>query len=101
MSSFFTMSKSNGTVNFDMSVDRVDLSIAEMLKSDMIRALSDTETDVVVNMKAVDFMDSSGLGAFVGVKKRLGKGHTLHFKNASPFVEKILKLTKLGQVFGV
>ena len=55
---------------------------------------------VVLDMKGVEFMNSSGLGLLIGgasLMKNAGGG--LKLANASPKIAALIKITRLGPVF--
>ena len=49
----------------------VDAYTAPQLRERVIRLLADGEVHIVVDMREVEFLDSTGLGALVGSLKRL------------------------------
>jgi anti-sigma B factor antagonist len=53
---------------------------------------------VVIAMGNVDFVDSSGLGCLISLFKRLPPGGAMRLAEASPAVERLLKLTRLDRV---
>lgn len=53
---------------------------------------------VVMALGAVDFVDSSGLGCLISLFKRLPPGGAMRLAEASPAVERLLKLTRLDRV---
>lgn len=57
---------------------------------------------IVLDLTDVDHIDSSGLGTLVGLKVSAGAAAycTLEFANLSPHVKELLRMTKLGQLFG-
>lgn len=78
---------------------RIDAAVAIAFK-DKMRELSDeVEGDVVLNLKNVAFVDSSGLGAIVAAMKHLGSGRRLHLAALGPMVTKVFKLTRMDKVF--
>jgi anti-sigma B factor antagonist len=80
----------------------VDAYTAPQLRERVIRLLADGEVHIVVDMRGVEFLDSTGLGALVGSLKRvrmqegslkliMGSGRILH----------IFKLTDLSSAFAI
>jgi len=69
-------------------------------KKAVTRLLEDGRVNLLVDLKGVDFLDSSGLGAIVraltGSQKEGGQTKLLH---AGPQVRKLLEMTKLDSVF--
>ncbi len=53
---------------------------------------------VIMALGNVDFVDSSGLGSLISLFKRLPPGGAMRLAEASPSVEKLLKLTRLDRV---
>ncbi len=56
---------------------------------------------VVLDLSRVLFLDSSGLGAIVAVKKLLGPDRPLELAALSPGVEKVFRLTRMDSVFTI
>jgi len=57
---------------------------------------------VVINMSAVDYIDSSGLGTLVGALRRVNESQGgLAISNAAPQVLKVLNITGLSKVFAL
>lgn len=54
---------------------------------------------VVLDLTDVNFLDSSGLGAVVGLRKALGADATLSVAGAQPAVATLFRLTRLDRVF--
>lgn len=67
---------------------------------DEVRRMIAESNNVVLDLTDVDYMDSSGLGALVGLyvsAKRVGKG--LRLINLSKRIQELLRLTRLLNVF--
>jgi len=57
-------------------------------------------TRVVLDLSAVEFIDSSGVGALLGVQKRLSlQSEPVTLKGARPTVVGVLELLRLQRVF--
>ena len=85
----------------DIAEGRIDAAVAIAFK-DAVRTLTeDILDDVILNLEAVDFIDSSGLGAIVAVMKQLGPDRRLHLTSLSPAVEKVFRLTRMDSVFSI
>lgn len=78
---------------------RIDAAIAIQFK-DAIRELANGSTPrVVLDMSAVEFLDSSGLGALVAAMKQLGPNRSLELAALSKNVKKVFQLTRMDKVF--
>lgn len=70
---------------------------------DQVRAtMSDAQRDIEIDLSGINFMDSSGLGALIGLHKttRCRKG-AVRLLNPTPQVEQILRLTRTHRLFEV
>jgi anti-sigma B factor antagonist len=57
---------------------------------------------VVVDLSAVEFLDSSGLGAFVGAANALrAAGGSLRLACPRPHVQKIFRISRLAEVIPI
>lgn len=83
-------------------VGEVDVYTCGMLREAVNRAVADECYFLAVDVQAVDFMDSSGLGVIVGAHKRL-RGHQGMLALVSPNkqMRRILSLTGLDQILNV
>ncbi len=92
----------NGDVNILSLQGRLDLTSAADLK-DASRYIIDKENcKLILNMEAVEFINSSGLGALVSILKdvRNSKG-TLKLSNLAPHVKEIFDITQLSNIFDI
>jgi len=89
----------DGVLIVTIDEPRIDAAGAVAFK-DMFRNLvQNFEGRVLVDMKRVEFLDSSGLGALVAVMKLLGGGRRLELANCGLIVRKVLTLTRMDSVF--
>ncbi len=57
------------------------------------------DTDLVLDLKNLSFMDSSGLGVIIGRYKKLkSSGHNLYVKNASRQIDKVFNVSGLYSI---
>ncbi|MCW2840149.1 MAG: anti-anti-sigma factor [Aeromicrobium sp.] len=78
----------------------IDMASADALR-DQVAALDVAEGILVLDLAGVGFVDSSGLGALLGVKKQQeAAGGRLVLTRVSPAVARLLEITKLDRVFG-
>ena len=81
--------------------DRIDAATAIQFKERMRDVTKDGPARVVLDLARVQFLDSSGLGAIVAVKKLLGPDRVLELSSLTPTVEKVFRLTRMDSVFTI
>ncbi len=80
---------------------RIDAAVALAFKDAMRSTTEGGPDTVVLDLRKVDFIDSSGLGALVATLKHLSPARKLILAGLSPAVEKVFKLTRMDTVFNV
>ncbi len=78
---------------------RIDAAGAVAFKEKVRAAIQGFGGRVVLDMERIEFLDSSGLGALVGVMKMLGGGRRLELAACGTVVRKVLTLTRMDSVF--
>lgn len=81
--------------------DRIDAACAIQFKERMRDLTQNAEGRVVLDMARVLFLDSSGLGAIVAVKKLLAPDRVLELSSLTPTVEKVFRLTRMDTIFTI
>lgn len=81
--------------------NRIDAAGAIQFKERMREAVATPARRVILDMSAVNFLDSSGLGAVVAVMKLLGPSRTLELSGLTPTVEKVFRLTRMDTIFTI
>jgi anti-sigma B factor antagonist len=80
---------------------RIDAPVAVRFKAAMRDALTGAPEQVVLDLSAVEFIDSSGLGAIVAVMKIMGDPQRMALAGFSPAVERVFHLTRMDTVFAI
>ncbi len=103
-------------VNMDLEVERsehgkfsllavsgeVDIATAPRLRKQLDELMEMDQTDVVVDLDGIDFLDSTGLGVLVGALKRLrARGGELHLICTQPRIHKVFDLTGPTKMFQI
>ena len=78
---------------------RIDAAAALAFKDGVRAAAQDGPDKVILDLSAVTFIDSSGLGAIVASMKHLAPDRALILAGLGPTVQKVFKLTRMDQVF--
>jgi anti-sigma B factor antagonist len=81
--------------------DRIDAASAIQFKEQMRDLTQTAHSRVVLDLARVKFLDSSGLGAIVAVKKLLGPDRALELSSLTPTVEKVFRLTRMDTIFTI
>ena len=68
-------------------IPRIDAACAIQFKDKMRELTNKAPSRVILDLKQVDFVDSSGLGAIVAAMKQLGETSRLELASLSPTVE--------------
>lgn len=79
---------------------RIDAAVATRFKDEMRRLIAQHDRPVTIDMRAVDFLDSSGLGAMIAVRKSMGD-RPLVLRGLTPNVDRVFRLTRMDSVFDI
>lgn len=93
----------DGGVGVVLPVDGdVDVATAPLLRQRLDSLLDNGRSEVVVDLSAVGFLDSSGLGALVwGLKKAKARGGWVRLVVVEPRVHRMFELTGLDRTFQI
>lgn len=80
---------------------RLDAAIAVRFKDAVRRHIEGPHDRIVLDLSAVEFLDSSGLGAVVSIFKEVGSRKTFCLAGLNPHVDKVLRLTRMDSVFSI
>ncbi len=78
---------------------RVDARTGSALHAALRSRISDGDRRIVLDLKSVRFIDSTGLGALVASLKHVGIGGALVLCGVSESVGTLLKLTRMDKLF--
>lgn len=91
-----------GTLRAGVGVTRLDAASSRDFKREIDSLWSDTVNAVELDFSKVDFIDSSGVGALLGVYKRLPKGNaTVRLRNVKAPVQSVIELLRLHRIFEI
>ncbi|NBC97052.1 MAG: anti-sigma factor antagonist [Deinococcus-Thermus bacterium] len=96
-----TAEERGGLLLVRVNAERIDAASAIRFKDRMRELTAESESRVVLDMQAVDFIDSSGLGALVSAMKVLGPDRKLELAGLTAKVTKVLRLTRMDAVFRI
>lgn len=79
--------------------NRLDAALAIRFK-DRLRDIAARNGPVILlDLSRVDFMDSSGLGAILAIRRTLPADRRIELTGLTPNVERVLRLTRMDMVF--
>lgn len=82
--------------------DRLDANNSEELKAELNRIFESGSKDLIVDLKEVRFIDSSGLGVLVsGFKNASTRQGTIKLSGLQTQVKSMFELTRLHRVFDI
>ena len=81
--------------------ERIDAAAAVQFKDRMREISLEGQGRVVLDLARVAFIDSSGLGAVVAVRKALGAERPLELLGLTPTVQKVFRLTRMDSIFTI
>lgn len=79
---------------------RLDAANAAQFKNAAVRRLQPGER-AVVDLRGLRFLDSSGIGALVGIARHLGSDGELRLLAPDPEVRALLSITRIDQILTV
>jgi anti-sigma B factor antagonist len=82
-----------------VEAERLDAAAAPTFKSALERQLSGKPDRVIVDLRKVVFLDSTGLGVLVAMLKMMDQPGVLAIAGAGPAVRRLLQITQLDRVF--
>ncbi len=93
---------SGSTVVVFVKEERLDANNSEELKSELNRIFESGSKDLIVDLKEIRFIDSSGLGVLVsGFKNASTRQGTIKLSGLQTQVKSMFELTRLHRVFDI
>ena len=80
---------------------RIDAAVAIRFKDAMRAQMAEEASRVVLDLRDVAFIDSSGLGAIVATMKHMERGQKLDLAGLTPAVDKVFRLTRMDSIFDI
>lgn len=81
--------------------ERLTAMNARSFRDDVVALIDEGSSSLVVDFKDVTFLDSSGLGALVGVLKKIGNRGELAVCGLNPDVEQMFRICRMDRVFTI
>lgn len=91
----------DGLTILSLNEDNLTAANASRFKHEVIQLIEQGRLRLIIDLRGVKYVDSSGLGALVGVLKRLGAKGELAVCSVAPAVMAVFKLTRMDRVFQI
>lgn len=82
-------------------VERLTALNATDFKKEIVALVDQGASQIVIDFDAVNFLDSSGLGALVGVLKKIGHRGDLSVCGLNADVEQMFRVCRMDRVFTI
>ena len=82
-------------------VARLTAANAKAFKDETLTLINNGASQIVVDFSDVTFIDSSGLGALVGVLKKIGNRGEINVAGLSNEVELMFRICRMDSVFSI
>jgi len=83
-------------------VDKINALITEEIRDEITRVFENTNAKVIIDLKGVQYVDSSGFGCFLSIMRAARNNYgTLKFANPEPAVMQVLQTLNLHTVFDI
>lgn len=99
MASVLHASKQGDLLCLTVTASRLDAHAVRDFKVAVEAAWSLVVRRVTIDLGAVEFLDSSGVGALLSVYKRLPPPANVSLKNVRPSVQTVIELLRLHRIF--
>lgn len=82
-------------------VERLTAVNAKAFKDEVTEIINDGAAQLIIDFKEVTFLDSSGLGALVGVLKKIGHRGDLVVSGLNSDVQQMFRICRMDRVFTI
>lgn len=93
--------REQGVTVISPGVRRLDARVAPAFKQAVVHCVGAGDHRLALDLSAVEFLDSSGLGAMVSILKALGQRGTMVVFGVSGAVLALFQLTRMDKVFPI
>ena len=89
----------DGILVVRIATERLDAAAAPAFKKALQENVTGQPRLVILDVGAVQFLDSTGLGVFVSLLKMMGQPGLIGIVDAQPAVRRLLQITQLDRLF--
>lgn len=77
----------------------LDIYSSTNFSDKLLEKYNENNKDIIVDLTDLDYIDSTGLGAFISLYKNIEKEHNFKIINPKKSVKKIFVITELDKIF--
>ena len=88
-------------IHVRLDESRLDAVIAIRFKDRLREIVAHHGPLILLDLGAVDFMDSSGLGAILAIRRNLSDSRRIELTGVTPNVDRVLRLTHMDTIFTI
>lgn len=78
----------------------MDIYTSADFKDKIIKVFEEKKADLLLDGQGLDYIDSTGLGALIGILKRVKESdHKIYLSNIKPNIRKLFSITELDKLF--
>lgn len=97
----FTIDDISGGVRVRFEEPRLDAAISIRFKDRLREVTARHGPLILLDLSRVDFMDSSGLGAILAIRRTLTPPRRIELTGLTPNVVRVFKLTRMDTIFTI
>jgi len=98
----FSIEKKDNIDVISFSVNRINALITDDIRDGITRVFDISNSKVIINLKGVEYIDSSGFGCFLSIMKTARNNYgVLKFANPEPNVTQLIHTLHLHTVFQI
>lgn len=78
----------------------MDIYTSTDFKDKVLSSFEEVKADLIIDGQALDYIDSTGLGALIGILKQVSESdHKVYLNNIKPNIRKLFSITELDKLF--
>ncbi len=94
--------KKDNTEIITFTIDKINALITEDLRTEISKIFENANSKIVINLKGVNYIDSSGFGCFLSIMKVARNNYgTMKFVNPESSVMEVFKTLHLDTIFEI
>ena len=84
------------------TINKINALVTDEIREVILKIFNNSNSKVIIDLKGVEYVDSSGFGCFLSVMKAARSNYsTLKFANPEPKVTELFETLKLDSVFQI